>query len=410
MTSRCPAPGVQPGPRRRAMLLAALGGAGAGALAGCTDSASDAAAGSAPAAASAPPSGERAGQGGAFRAARQPGIRGRVQPYAAFVALDLARGAGRTELRRLLAIWSDDIERLMSGRAPLTDPEPEVARHTAGLTVTVGVGPRPVSLARGAGAVPEWLGPLPAYSIDRLQERWCGGDLLLQVCADSPTTVYHAARRLSIGVRDLAEVRWTQRGFREPLNTGEGLVGMRNLFGQVDGSINPQDDSLVFAGAGAPDWLVDGSSLVLRRIRMDLDKWEQADRVARENAIGRRLSDGAPITGGAELDLPDFDAIDALGFHVVDDAAHVRRAHSSAPSEQILRRAYSYAEGQAPGADAGLLFAAYQVDPLAQFDPIQTRLAEADLLNLWTTPIGSAVFAILPGIGADEHLGRALLA
>lgn len=407
MTGGCPVPSPEPG--RRAMFVAAL--ASAGTLAGCTEAVAPAPAGSTPAGAPGGPATAPAGGIGRFRDPRQPGIRGRVQPYAAFVAVDLARGAGRTELRRLLTIWSDDIERLMGGRPPLTDPEPELARHTAGLTVTVGVGPRPVRLARGPDAVPDWLGPLPAYAIDQLQERWTGGDLLLQICADSPTTLHHAARRLTIGVRDLAPVRWVQRGFREPLDTGENLVGMRNLFGQVDGTVNPDDDGFVFAGADAPDWLVDGSSLVLRRIQMNLDKWEQADRVARENAIGRRLTDGAPITGGSERDIPDFEATDALGFHVVDDAAHVRRARAAAPRESILRRPYSYDDGHDdPGADAGLLFVSYQVDPLAQFDPIQKRLAEADLLNLWTTPIGSAVFAVLPGIGDDPHLGAALLA
>ena len=46
---------------------------------------------------------------------------------------------------------------------------------------------------------------------------------------------------------------------------------------------------------------------------------------------------------------------------------------------------------------------------MRQFVPVQRRLAEADLLNLWTTPIGSAVFAVLPGAQPGEVLGEALL-
>lgn len=42
--------------------------------------------------------------------------------------------------------------------------------------------------------------------------------------------------------------------------------------------------------------------------------------------------------------------------------------------------------------------------------PVQQRLAEKDLLNIWTTPVGSAVFAILPGAREGEILGEALLA
>ena len=56
-----------------------------------------------------------------------------------------------------------------------------------------------------------------------------------------------------------------------------------------------------------------------------------------------------------------------------------------------------------------MIFVAFQGDPLRQFDPVQRRLEEVDLLNIWTTPIGSAVFAILPGIGTEEYLGKALL-
>jgi len=327
-----------------------------------------------------------------FRASRQPGIQGQVQPFAAFVALDLVPRARDRDIRRILRVWSDDIDRLMNGRSPLTDPEPEMARHTAGLTVTVGVGRRVVDLVRGRAEIPSWLGPLPAYPIDKLQPEWSGGDLLLQICADSPTTVAHALRRLTVGVADLATIRWVQRGFREPLATGENLVGMRNLFGQVDGTINPVDDAPIFIADQGPEWLRDGSTVVIRRIRMDLDAWERVDRGSRENALGRRLTDGAPVTGGVETDTPDFDATNQLGFHIVDDAAHVRRARATNPIERFLRRPYSYDDGTAGHTEAGLIFVSYQADPLTQYHPVQQRLAEKDLMNIWTTPIGSSVF------------------
>lgn len=410
----CPAGRNAPaGPGRRGVLTtAAVAGLGLGGCSLTTGSSSESAGSADPVASGATAAGADTTEGvQPFRATRQPGIRGRVQPFAAFVAYDLAKGASATDVRRILRIWSDDIERLMSGRPPLTDPEPELARHTAGLSVTVGVGPKVVALVRDAAAVPAWLGPLPAYpQIDQLDERWGGGDLLLQICTDSPTTLAHAQRRLTLGVRGLAETRWVQRGFREPLDTGEHLIGMRNLFGQVDGTIQPADDEPVFIGAGGSDWLRDGSSIVIRRIRMDLDKWEQVDRLGRENAMGRRLTDGAPLTGGIESDIPDFDAKDALGFTVIDPGAHVRRARATTPVERFLRRPYSYDAGTGEKVDAGLIFVAFCADPLAQFDPVQKRLAAKDLLNIWTTPIGSAVFAILPGIDTDEHLGAALFA
>lgn len=394
--------------RRRLLHAAALSGpALLTGAAGCT--AGDVADASRSGAASAAPL--ATGEPVPFRAARQPGIAGHVQAYAAFVAFDLVADADADTVRRLLRVWSDDIERLMGGRAPLTDQEPELAAHPAGLTVTVGVGPAIPALV-GAPA-PRWLAPLPAYSIDKLEDRWSGGDLILQVCADSPVTLAHAQRRLSVDVADLAAVRWVQRGFREPLPVAENRVGMRNLFGQVDGSINPDvsgaDAGVVWPDHPAVPWLKDGTSMVIRRVAMDLATWDKVGRLDRENSIGRRLTDGTPLTGGAETDTPDFDAVTALGFPVIDDGAHVRRARPVQPHERFLRRPYSYDDSGPDGVEAGLIFVAFQGDPLRQFDPVQRRLAEVDLLNIWTTPIGSAVFAILPGIGTEEYLGKALL-
>ena len=88
------------------------------------------------------------------------------------------------------------------------------------------------------------------------------GDLFVQVCATSPTTVAHAQRRLLAGVSDLARPRWVQRGFREP-HEASGLP-MRNLFGQVDGTVQPDvhgvDAALLWVGDAAPSWLRGGSS------------------------------------------------------------------------------------------------------------------------------------------------------
>jgi dye decolorizing peroxidase len=152
--------------------------------------------------------------------------------------------------------------------------------------------------------------------------------------------------------------------------------------------------------------------MVIRRIAMKLDTWDAADRLARENALGRRLSDGAPLTGGRVTDPPDLLAKDQLGFPVIDPASHVRRAMPAAPHERILRRPYSYDDVPTGGADSdsGLVFVSFQADPVRQFLPIQRRLAEADLLNIWTVPIGSGVYAVLPGVREGEVLGQALLA
>ena len=82
-----------------------------------------------------------------FRGPRQAGIVEAPQTYAAFVSLRLARDVEARQLKGLFAVWTDDIERLVEGRAPLTDMEPEMAASPAALTITVGVGRRVVALA-----------------------------------------------------------------------------------------------------------------------------------------------------------------------------------------------------------------------------------------------------------------------
>ena len=130
------------------------------------------------------------------------------------------------------------------------------------------------------------------------------------------------------------------------------------------------------------------------------------DQVSKEESIGRRLSDGAPLTGGTESTAPDFEATDEYGLPVIPDTSHIRLAHAQAPGERILRRPYNYDDGPE---EAGLIFVAYMADPDTQFVPIQRRLSELDVLNVWTTPIGSALFAVPPGFGEGEYIGQSLL-
>lgn len=77
----------------------------------------------------------------------------------------------------------------------------------------------------------------------------------------------------------------------------------------------------------------------------------------------------------------------------------------------MLRRGYNYDDPRgALEAGSGLIFAAYQADVDRQFVPVQARLAESDHLNLWTVPVGSAVFAIPPGCTEGGFVGDALFA
>jgi dye decolorizing peroxidase len=58
--------------------------------------------------------------------------------------------------------------------------------------------------------------------------------------------------------------------------------------------------------------------------------------------------------------------------------------------------------------ESGLLWTAYAADITKQYVPVQTRLAEFDLLNQWTTPVGSAVFALARGVEPGQILAEEL--
>ncbi|MFI9559582.1 Dyp-type peroxidase [Nonomuraea endophytica] len=354
--------------------------------------------------ATAPPGQGVYGDGAAvepFHGVRQAGVATTPQAHAAFVGLDLQKGVGKEALGRLMRLLTDDARRLTQGRGALADTEPELAALPARLTVTFGFGPGLFRAAKVEGG-PEQL---PGFSVDRLEDRWSGGDLLLQICCDDPVTLAHALRMIVKDTASFTKVRWVQRGFRQTVQR-PGLT-QRNLMGQLDGTVNPKPGTPEFERAV---WIADGplaggTMLVLRRIRMLMDSWDAADRVAKEFTVGRRLDNGAPLSGRAEHDEADFAKVNTIGFPVISEYAHIRRAHTQDPGLRMFRRVYNYDDG-----DTGLLFASYQADVARQFTPVQRRLAKADLLNEWTTPIGSAVFYIPPGCEETGWVGQSLLA
>ena len=351
-----------------------------------------------------------------FYGPRQAGITTAPQSHAAFVGFDIVPRATRTEVQGVLRAWSQDAARLTQGHAGLADLEPELAADPARLTVTIGLGPGFFDAIGMPDKRPEWLQQLPAFpQIDQLEDRWSEGDLLLQICADDPLIVAHAARILASGVRGVARQKWAQRGFRKAVGTDPSGRTQRNLFGQIDGTVNPSEeevdfDQILYSDGSDQRWMRGGSALVLRRIRMTMDTWEEIDRNSRELSVGRTLDTGAPLTGTAEHDPADFEAIDDVGLPVIPPESHMARARQLNRGEAMLRRPYNYDDPPEGGeiSNTGLLFTAYMADPVRTYIPVQQRLAEQDALNTWTIPIGSAVFAIPPGAPEGGYVGQQL--
>jgi deferrochelatase/peroxidase EfeB len=187
--------------------------------------------------------------------------------------------------------------------------------------------------------------------------------------------------------------------------------GTRNIKGEDAGLMG----SFVWVGSEADQpWMQGGSYVVTRRIRMLIESWDRDYLQDQENVFGRSKNSGAPLTGKAEFDAPNFEAQGATGELVIPADSHIRLA---APENnagiRILRRGYSYTDGIDPVTgqlDAGLFFIVYQQDPHKQFVPLQRKLGVNDSLNEYILHTGSAVFACPPGVqDSKDYWGRTLL-
>jgi dye decolorizing peroxidase len=356
-----------------------------------------------------------------FHGKHQPGITDGLQARGHLVAFDLVAGAGRREAAALLRRWSATAERFMAGE-PAASDDTDVARDAgpSSLTITFGFGHSFFARTGLEKQRPVSLDPLPDFSSDRLDKARSDGDLWVQIGADDALVAFHALRAIQKDAGNAAKVRWQMNGFnRTPGATAHPMTA-RNLMGQIDGTRNPKPtdadfDQRVFvpaSGSKDPSWMANGSYAVVRRIRMLLDDWEKLSLTAQENVIGRRKSNGAPLSGGSETTAMDLEKTDAKGEYVVPVNAHSRITRPDQNGgAAILRRPFSYHDGfDADGVpDAGLLFVCWQADPLRGFVTIQRKLDRGDALSKYIRHESSGLFAVPGGAAKGEYVGQALL-
>lgn len=354
-----------------------------------------------------------------FHGKHQAGITTPAQAKAVFLAWDLEPGADRAAVAALMRRWSDTAARITAGQSAPGDDQVAADAGACSLTVTFGFGAGLFDKLGLAARRPAALKPLPPFPDDALDPARGDGDLFVQVCADDGLVAFGAVRALQKQAKGVARVRWQMNGFaRSPGATAKPMTH-RNLMGQIDGSNNPKQsdpkfDEKVFVGAAGTEqsWLVDGSYVVFRRIRMLLDAWDGIDKAHQERVIGRSKDTGAPLTGGGEHSAADFGKRGPDGELVITANAHMRVA---APEfnrgATMLRRGYSYHDGfGTDGApDAGLLFVAWQHDPDDGFVPIQRKLARGDALSPFLRHEASAIFVVPPGCAPGGYVGQSLL-
>ena len=390
------------------------------------------------------------GEAEAFWGSHQAGILTPQQNHTYFAAFDIT--AEKTgDLVALLRAWTEAAARLTAAQTaapigqdtsvPGADSGEAIGLAPSRLTITFGFGPTlfgtPDNDRFGLAAQrPAALEDLPVFHGDQLEEARTGGDLSVQACADDPQVAFHAVRQLARLAAPAARIRWTQAGFNSNAAANDTP---RNLMGFKDGTQNPvavrplertggvvqpnplSPDEIVWAGGEGPAWMDGGSYMVVRRVRMALEHWDNTDVDFQEQTIGRRKYSGAPLTGTNEFDALDLDAADKDGNPVIADNAHVRlAAAASNGGAQMLRRGYSYNDGVNMTAerwppwrsgleyDAGLLFISYQKDPRKSFTPIFETMAKLDALNQFVTHTGGGLFACPPGVPEGEFIGQKL--
>ncbi|WP_105970298.1 iron uptake transporter deferrochelatase/peroxidase subunit [Streptomyces geranii] len=354
-----------------------------------------------------------------FHVKHQPGITEGLQARGHLVAFDLAAGAGRKEAAALLRRWSDTAQRLMAGE-PAAHDDTDVARDAgpSSLTITFGFGYGFFARTGLEKQRPVALDPLPEFSSDHVDKARSNGDLWVQIGANDALVAFHALRAIQKDAGSAARVRWQMNGFnRSPGATAQPMTA-RNLMGQIDGTRNPKPteadfDKRIFVPAtGEPSWMANGSYAVVRRIRMLLDDWEQLSVKAQEDVVGRKKSNGAPLSGGTETTAMDLEKVDANGDLVVPINAHARIAR---PDENggaaMLRRPWSFHDGIGTDGtpDAGLLFVCWQADPLRGFVTVQRKLDRGDALSKFIRHESSGLFAVPGGAGEGEYVGQSLL-
>ncbi|MFR9794816.1 iron uptake transporter deferrochelatase/peroxidase subunit [Streptomyces sp. MS06] len=357
-----------------------------------------------------------AAMGGAvdFHGAHQAGIATPVQDRLQFAAFDV-RTEDRAAFVRLLKDWTQAARRMTAGKpvgdgaygglpqAPPDDTGEALGLKPSRLTLTIGFGPSLFEKFGLRDKRPAGLVDLPKFPGDNLEANRSDGDLCIQACADDPQVAVHAIRNLArIGFGTVA-VRWSQLGFGKTSSTTPDAQTPRNLMGFKDGTRNiagTETDRLkkfVWVDGkdldGASAWMAGGSYLVARRIRMNIETWDRTSLREQEDVFGRDKGEGAPVGKASEHDEPFLKAM--------KPDAHVRLAHPDSNSGvAILRRGYSFTDGTdgLGRLDAGLFFLAYQRDVRKGFIQIQQNLSRGDALNEYIQHVGSAVFAVPPGV------------
>jgi deferrochelatase/peroxidase EfeB len=380
-----------------------------------------------------------------FRGVHQSGIVTKPQHFTYFAAFDLST-TKRDDVVKLLKAWTTAAARMTEGKTaqPLENglkwavnpadagvpngddssetPDPStmaadtgevIGMSPARLTITFGFGPG-LFVKDGkdrfglASRRPEALVDMPRFAGDQMAEARTGGDISVQACAEDPQVAFHAIRQLARIAEGVAQIRWVQTGYK-PIKGDRHLLGFSAE--EKDPTMNAPEAKSVWIGNEGPEWMRDGSYVVVRRIRFALEHWDRMPLAYQEKAIGETKHVGAPAKK-TDTKSADFNDEDNSPSHlkIVDPG-----------TDTMLRRSYSYNDGvnfiaerwppwrQGLEYDAGMFFITYQRDPRTGFIKIFDKMAKHDfILNQFWTHEGGGLFAVPRGVKNGEFVGQGL--
>ena len=343
-----------------------------------------------------------------FYGEHQAGITTPMQKNIYFVVLDL-HSTDKEEVIQMFKDWTYYSSKLVDGELvkkdgsnallPPSDTGETVGLNPYRLTLTFGVSADFLKKMGLEKKRPKEFRDLPPFPKEQLQEKYTGGDIVIQACADDEQVAFHAVRNLVRKARNTVTMKWSQSGFAA---IGDRMSTPRNLFGFKDGTANvtKEKDFDQVIWTDSDDWMKGGTYMAVRRIQMFLETWDRTNLQEQENTFGRYKESGAPFGKKDE-----FDEVD-VALLPVD--SHVRLAKEV--NKPIYRRSYSYSDGiveKTGQFDTGLLFLAFQKNP-DSFVKVQTNLGAQDKMNEYVTHIGSGLFACFAGVKKGEYLGQKL--
>jgi len=267
---------------------------------------------------------------------------------------------------------------------------------------------------------PQDLRPIPWPQLGDTPVVAENGDLLLQICSDSIYMVEHVQRRIESDLAGQFSVAWavagTQRYNSRPGRTnreeGRALIGFKDGTSNLSPRHDPDDAHLVFVdprkmddyppqvpmiGPGQPnpyggpqpptfpsdlsipptrepEWMKDGSYLVVRASTIDTQVWDQNTLRDQEHAVGRWK------VSGSGLDQSDDPSVAPVDPNLLADPtgqitplnSHVRKTNPRGGDEdrrrRLFRRGYPLISAAATGTQRGLVFAAFARTITTQFE------------------------------------------